>query len=303
MASKAVREREQAMLTRARASLMRAVALQPHYHQAYVNLLLALHWGGQEDAGSELVEMYLEQFHNDLRRINAATFRNQACLLLQGGRPITPEAARLLILAHFCTGGELTRGRKMLQELKTLYVLNAHDHSIGYLDAYRNAFRSKDPEFVQDLSDDTLHSALLFYLAHAFTSHSLHSAKVEDDVKVDYALLIQGIDLNGEALFFNTKNSSALRLVETQGQIIQFALQRSEKRWDSISTMMGQRFQFYEDYLRQEKCYKLLKERLENVKLGNLAPEFKVPPALIIKMEAVISSEQRDRLRNRVQAT
>jgi hypothetical protein len=303
MATRNVRDREQAMLERARIALMRALALQPHYHQAYVNLLLALHWGGQEAAGSELVEMYLGRFNNDLTQINAAAFANQAFLLLQGGRPMTPEVARLLILAHFCTGGEMTKGQKMLQELKTLYVLNAHEHSIAYLDAYRNAFRVKDPNFVKDLSEDTLHSALLFYLAHAFTSHALQGAKQEEDVKVDYTLLIQGIDLNGEALFFNTQNSSALRLVETQGEIIQFAVQRSEKRWDNINTMMGQRFQFYEEYLRQEKCHKLLKERLDNVKLGQMAPAFRVSPAMVLKMEGVISTEQRDRLRNRVQST
>jgi hypothetical protein len=67
--------------------------------------------------------------------------------------------------------------------------------------------------------------------------------------------------------------------------------------------MMGQRFQFYEEYLRQEKCHKLLKERLDNVKLGQMAPEFRVSPAMVLKMEGVISTEQRDRLRNRVQST
>ncbi|NIP73215.1 MAG: hypothetical protein GWO16_09405, partial [Gammaproteobacteria bacterium] len=150
----------------------------------------------------------------------------------------------------------------MLQELKTLYILNAHDFSVAYLEDYRSAFRMKDEEFIQDLENDELHSALLFYIAHAFTSLSLQQGRGAGELQIEYANLDQAIELLGEALYFNPRNGSALRLVETQAQILQFALMRTQKRWENINQIMGQRFQLYEEYLRQERSAESLRERL-----------------------------------------
>ena len=72
-------------------------------------------------------------------------------------------------------------------------------------------------------------------------------------------------------------------------------MQRSEKRWDSINNSMGQRFQYYEDYLRQEKSYKLLKERLTNLKLDSMVPELKISQNVLLKMDGSINLEQRER--------
>jgi hypothetical protein len=301
--SKHIRERELMLLAKGRTALLRALMLQPRYHQAFVNLMLTIYLGGEPEGDAEIVSTYLSRFDNDLTQMDAAAFRNHAFMILQNGQGMTAEAAKLLILSKFCMGGQLTKGKKLLQELKTLYVLNAHDHTVGYLDTYRNAFRMKDEEFIADIADDALHSAVLFYLAHAFTSLSLLPGKYDTEVALDYVHLNQGVDLNCEALFFNPKNSSALRLVDTQVQILQFAMQRTEKRWENIGNTMGQRFQYYEDYLRQEKSYKLLKERLANLKLEHLVPELKVSQAVLLKMDGSINTEQRERLRQRVQAT
>ena len=80
-------------------------------------------------------------------------------------------------------------------------------------------------------------------------------------------------------------------------------MQRTEKRWENISNTMGQRFQYFEDYLRQDKSYKLMKERLTNLKLESLVPELKISQSVLLKMDGSINVEQRDRLRQRVQAT
>ncbi len=301
--SKHVRDREQMLLAKGRSALLRTLMLQPRYHQAYVNLMLSLYLGGEPDGDAEVVRAYLSRFENDLTQVDGVSFRNHAFMLLQDGQGMTAGVAKLLILANFCMGGRFTKGKKMLQELKTLYVLNAHDHTIQFLEAYRNAFRMKDEEFIADVAHDGLHSALLFYLAHAFTSLALLPAKYDTEIGLDHAHLNQGIELNCESLFFNPKNSSAIRLVDTQVQILQFAVQRTEKRWENISNTMGQRFQYFEDYLRQDKSYQLMKERLTNLKLESLVPELKISQSVLLKMDGSINGEQRDRLRQRVQAT
>jgi hypothetical protein len=293
-----------ALLQNGAAGLMRAIVLQPHYHQAYVNLLVALHYRGDAAEREELIRLYLRHFDNDLAQINGTAFRNLAFLDGQaaGGR-LAPEIVKWLLLAQFCTGGELTKAQRMLQELKTLYILNAHDFSIAYLDAYRSSFRMKEEDFIKDLENDELHSALLFYISHAFTSLALTQGRGEGNLIIEYANLDQAIDLNGEALYFNPRNGSALRLVDTQAQILQFALARSQKRWEGINQMMGQRFQFYEEYLRQEKSAAALRERLATLKLADRLPELKVSRVVLARMAEVISADQRDRLKHRVEAT
>jgi hypothetical protein len=205
-----------------------------------------------------------------------------------------------LIVSQFCMGGEQTHAKKMLQELKTLYILNAHEFSAAYLNEYRTALRMKDQEFVADLADDELHSAILFYIAHAYGSLSLSQATDEEDVGLNHANLDRSIELNSEALYFNGKNSSAVRLVDTQVQIIQFGLRRSERRWENINSTIGQRFQFYEDYLRLMKSYDLLKERVQNLNLTGLVPELSISSAARSKMSTTINAEQRERLQQRV---
>jgi hypothetical protein len=303
LAARPSRERMRPLLDQARGALLRALALQPQYHDAYVNLLLALQVAGEAENEAQLLRLYLGQLGNDIGQLNGTAFRNQALLMHQAAQALVPETVRLLILANFCRGGKLTKAKKMLQELKTLYVLNAHDHIVTFLDAYRNGFRMKDPEFIADMEDDSLHSALLFYLAHAFTSLALVPDRQDGEMGLDHGKLDQGIELNGEALFFNTKNTSAVRLVETQGQIIQYAMQQTEKRWEAINSNLSKRFQYYEDYLRQQRSYSLLRERLTNLKLDSLLPELKIAQGILLKMDSTITSEQRDRLKLRVQAT
>ena len=292
------------LLDNGAAGLLRAIQLQPHYHQAYTNALVVMHRRGEEAERDELIRLYLRQFDSDLAKINGTAFRNLACLEYQGNRErLSPEIVKWLLLAQFCTGGELTKAQKMLQELKTLYILNAHDFSIAYLDAYRSAFRLKDEEFIKDLENDELHSALLFYIAHAFTSLALTQGRGNGDLQIEYSNLDQAIELNGEALYFNPRNGSALRLVDTQAQILQFALARSQKRWANINANMGQRFQLYEEYLRQERSANALRERLTNLKLDERLPELKVSRVALARMSEVISADQRDRLKHRVEAT
>jgi hypothetical protein len=292
------------LLENALAGLMRAVVLQAHYHQAYVNLLVAMRYRGLSEERDEMIRIYLRHFDNDLAQVNGTAFRNLAFLDAQAsnGRT-TPDIVQWLLLAQFCTGGELTKAQRMLQELKTLYILNAHDFSIAYLENYRAAFRMKEADFIKDLENDELHSALLFYISHAFTSLALMQGRANGDLVIEYANLDQAIELNGEALYFNARNGSALRLVDTQAQILQFALARSQKRWENINQMMGQRFQLYEEYLRQEKSANSLRERLTNLKLEGRLPELKVSRVALARMSEVISAEQRDRIKHRVEAT
>ncbi|HKI99816.1 MAG TPA: hypothetical protein VKB51_15175 [bacterium] len=292
------------MLDNCAAGLMRAIALQPHYHQAYVNLLVALRHRGEPGEPDELIRLYLQHFKKDLEQINGTAFRNLAVQEHHANQQrLSPEVVQWLLLSEFCTGGELNKAQRMLQELKTLYILNAHDFSIAYLDAYRSSFRMKDEEFIKSLENDELHSALLFYIAHAFTSLALMQGRGGSDLVIEYANLDQAIDLNGEALYFNPRNGSALRLVDTQAQILQYALARSQKRWENINQTMGQRFQFYEEYLRQEKSTNALRERLTNLKLDDRLPELKISRPALARMSDVISEDQRDRLKHRVEAT
>jgi hypothetical protein len=292
------------LLVKGQIALMQAVVLQRQYHHAFVNLTLCASLSSDPQLEQETLLLYLMQFNGDLGLVNGAALRNMAFVHYQNSfQMLTPDSVRMLVLAAFCSGGELTKAKKMLQELKTLYVLNAHDHSAEYLDHYRNALRMKDAEFVADLTDGGLHSALLFYMGHAFTSRSLATGKFDSDLNLDHAQLDQGIDLAAESLYFNPKNSSTLRLVDTQVQILQYAMQRSDKRWEAISGSMGQRFQYYEDYLRQEKSYKTLKDRLTNLNLGHLVPEVRVSAATLHRMEGSISAEQRERLKQRVRGT
>jgi len=292
------------LLNKARTSLFRALVLQPRFHQAFVNALLCASLASDPEQERELTLLYLNWFENDLTQVNGVLFRNMALVNHRNAfQTLTPEAVRMLLLSAFCGGGQLTKGKKMLQELKTLYVLSAHDHSAEFLDHYRNSLRAKDAEFIADLQDAGVHSALLFYIAHAFTSRCLAPGKYDTELVLDHAQLDQGIDLNTESLYFNPKNGSALRLVETQAQIVQYAMQRTDKRWDSITGTMGQRFQFYEEYLRQEKSLKMLKDRLASVNLTHLVPEVKVSQTTLLRMDGTISGPQRERLQQRVKAT
>jgi hypothetical protein len=299
-----VQDHNRGLLTNCLAGLMQALVLQPTYHQAYVNLMVALRYQGDPVEIEGLVRVYLGRFDNDISQLNGWIFRNLALLDYQSNlERLNPEIIKWLLLAEFCTGGELTKAHKMLQELKTLYILNAHDFSVAYLEAYRTAFRIKDEEFIKDLENNELHSALLFYIAHAFATLSLTQGRQGSELVIEYANLDQSIELNGEALYFNPTNGSALRLVETQAQVLQFALQRTQKRWESINQNMGQRFLLYEEYLRQVKSRENLESRLTDLNLSDRLPEFKVSRAILARMDEVISPEQRDRLKHRVEAT
>lgn len=304
LASRQQRGIDREMLAKGQTGLMRALVLQRNYHHAFVNLTLCATLSANARLQEDVVLLYLSQFGGDLGLVAATAFRNMALVNHQNSFQIlTPQSVRMLILAAFCSGGQATKAKQMLQELKTLYVLNAHDHSVAYLEAYRNALRVKDAEFVADLEDAGLHSALLFYMGHAFTSRALAAGKYDSQLSLDHAQFDQGIELAGESLFFNPKNSSALRLVDTQVQVLQYALQRSEKRWEAMAGSMGQRFQVYEDFLRQEKSCKLLKDRLTGLNLGHLVPDLKIAPATMHRMESSITAVQRERLRQRVLGT
>ena len=292
------------LLSNGISGLMRALVLQKGYHQAYINLLVAFHYLDDMNQRDTLFKMYLETFDHDLSKLNNQAFRNLAFLDHQAnGEMLNPEIVQWVLLAEFCTGGELTKVRQMLQELKTLYILNAHEYSIAYLDTYRTALRLKDEEFIKDLESNEVHSALLFYISHAFTSLSLLQSKNSGELLIDYANLEQSIELNSEALYFNPQNGSAMRLVETQTQILKFAFQRSQKRWENINNTMGQRFQFYEDYLRQDKCLSQLQDRMGTLGMADKIPDIRVSKPVAARMVDVITEEQRDRLRHRVEAT
>jgi hypothetical protein len=295
-----IQDEERRFLEQARTALIRAVQLQPQYHQAYVNLLLVL--ALLEDQGEDdILALYLRSFNASLMNVSGFGFRNKALRETQiNSNALTPDAVKWLVLSLFCAGGEQTKAKRLLQEMKTLYLLNAHDYVVPYLEEYKTLFRIKDAEFVADLEDNSLHSAMLFYIAHAFTSLALVQGRKDTEVAVDHGNLDQAIALNGEALYFNRRNSSAVRLVETQAEIIKFAFQRTDKRWESIQTMLGQRFQLYEDYLRQQKSYTLLREKLASLQMEAAVPEMKLASATVQKMESTITSEQRERLSHRV---
>lgn len=285
-------------------SLMRAILLQNRYHQAYVNLITALRIQGDLEEQDALFGLYLKNFDNDISQLSSLAFSNLAFMEYQkNAEELNSEIVKWMLLAQFSTGGEFTKAKKMLQELKTLYILNAHQFSASYLETYRTGFRMKDEEFIQDLEDNELHSAILFYISHAYSSLSLTSGREGNEIVIDYGNLEQSIDLNTEALYFNPRNGSAVRLVTTQVQVLQYALRRTLQNWENINKAMGQRFQFYEEYLRQDKCITQLTEHLKNLKLGRLVPKMKLPRSILIKMDEVISNEQRDRIKHRVEAT
>lgn len=282
-------------------ALMRSLVLQPQYHQAYVNLLVALHYGGEYEGVEELVRLYLENFGGEIARVNGLMFRNLAVLNYRKNKNrLTPDIVKWLLLEPFSTGGQPGKAGKMLLELKTLYILNAHDFSIPYLNAYQTGLRMRDEDFVRELENTEVHSAILFYLAHAHGSLTLIHPKNSREVVIDFANLEQSIELNGEALYFNPNNRSALRLVDTLGQVLVFGLQRSATRWESINNNLGQRFQFYEDYLRLEKGRDMLAEQLDPLGLVDKVPTFQLPSTIMQKMEEALTEEQRERMKTRV---
>ncbi|MCH8882777.1 MAG: hypothetical protein IIA41_04665 [SAR324 cluster bacterium] len=289
-------------LQKSKGGLMQALVISPDYHQAYVNLCLAVALEGKEDPRA-VIDLYMSQFDNDLSQINPAVFRNLGLLESQEGiGHVPPSMVKWLMLSKLCSGGEMTDGRKMLQELKTLYILNAHEYSAVYLETYRSALRTHQESFIEDLKNDNVHSAILFHIAHAHTYLSLAQGKDNSELKVDLDKLDQGIDLNSEALYFNRKNPMAERLVETQSQLLVYLSRRAEQRWDNINVNIGQRFQLYEDFLRQERTYGQMKQRLAELKLESLLPEIQISQAARLKMDGVISEDQRKRIRDRVMA-
>ncbi len=300
LAARMNEQEDQDYLAKSINGLLQAVHLNSHYHHAYVNLVLAMHLA-MEPGREQVLGMYLESFQGNLAVLDRQLFRNLAVLESQAnGSHDHPEALKWLIVSHFSRGGELTKGRKMLQELKTLYILNAHEIASRYLDGYRSALRQDDREFITDLEDNAIHSAILFHIAHSFASRSLNQGKGNQEVVLDHEHLDQSIELNADALYFNAQNVSALRLVDTQKSIIRFALKRSEKRWEHINTSMSNRFSYYEDYLREMKSYGKLKERLTSVSLGRLVSTMKFSETAALRMDVNLTADQRERLRNRV---
>lgn len=283
--------------------LMRAVQLNPHYHQAYVNLLTAMHLGS-EPGQHEVIQLYLSSLDGNVVEMDTHLFRNLAALEAQAHNTnVHPAAIKWLVLSYFSLGGELTKGRKLLQDLKTLYMLNAHELASRHLNTYRTALRQNDEEFIADMEVDPIHSAVLFHIAHSFASRSLGQGKNNAEVVVEHENLEQSIALNTDALFFNPKNDAALRLVETQKSVIEFALRRSEKRWEQINSNLSNRFTFYEDYLREVKSLDFLRERLSSVNLENMVPDLEFSETAALRMEVTLTKEQKERLRNRVQLT
>ncbi|MDH4248242.1 MAG: hypothetical protein OEW39_10535 [Deltaproteobacteria bacterium] len=282
-------------------ALLRAISLQHGYHQAFINLIIAQHLDENQEDIKATLALYLEHFNGDFAKLSSLCFRNLAWLeIRQSDNRLTPEIVRWVLLSQFASGGELTRAHKVLQELKTLYILNAHEFSITYLEVYRRAFRSKDEEFIKDLEDSNIHSALLFYIAHGYGSSCIMQTKKSTEVTIDYDNLARSIELNSDSLYFNPNNGNGLRLIDTQGQILQFGLSRTHKRWESINQMMGQRFMFYEDFLRLKKCHEMLAERLTSLGLEKKIPEFKPQDSTLAKMREALTEDQRERLRSRV---
>lgn len=294
-------ERKQ-LLHQGKAAFRRALVLQDGYHHAYQNLVLSMQLS-HEPRSEEVVDLYLNHFNRDMNIIDGQLFKNLSLIAFQTHKEeLNPETLQWLIISHFCHGGHETMGKNMLQELKTLYVLNAHDISTRYLTEYRTGLRQNIPEFIADLEDTTLHSALLFYLSHAFTSLSLTQGRRDSELVLNHENLDQSVELNADSLYFNEKNSSAIRLVETQTQILSFALKRSEKRWEKINSTLGSRFQFYEDFLRQQKSYQLIKDRLESLALGEMVPQIQISQNALSKIDVTLTQEQRERLQTRVKS-
>jgi len=296
-------DEERALIDKAITALLRAVQLQPTFHQAYTNLILCLDLL-DSDGRRDIERDYLASFGGDLGKVTGTVYRNKAYYAHEEhGLVAMPAVYKWLIVSRFCLGGEQSHAKKMLQELKTLYILNAHDFSATYLNAYRSALRSKNQEFIAELENEELHSAILFYIAHAYASLALQPGATDDDLNLNYENLDRAIELNADALYFNSKNTSAVRLVSTIVEILDYALGKSEKRWENINNTIGQRFQYYEDYLRQMKTYQLLKERLETLGLSNLVPQLSVSDTARVKMDGTITADQRERLKQRVEMT
>ena len=117
------------------------------------------------------------------------------------GNQATPGLMKWLLLASLCTGGVLTAGKKMLQELKTLYVLNAHEYGAAYLDSYRSALRTNQESFIEDLRDDNLHSALLFFIAHALHYSAITMGRGGEDLRVELDGLDGGVGQIGRQVW------------------------------------------------------------------------------------------------------
>ena len=88
--------------------------------------------------------------------------------------------------------------------------------------------------------------------------------------------------------------------MQSQVQLLQYLSRRTEKRWEDINTKLGQRFQMYEDYLREQRSAGHLKSRLAEIGREELVPRIQVSRAVRLKMDGVIDQEQRQRIRDRV---
>ncbi|MDH4224606.1 MAG: hypothetical protein OEW12_03050 [Deltaproteobacteria bacterium] len=300
----ATEDREnQFLFSQARVSLLQTLALNPAYHQAYVNLILTmgLLWETSQTELEELAALYLKTFQNHLGLLHHHFFTNLAVLdAKRSGQTYSVGMAQWLFISQLSGGGELTEGKKMLQELKTLYVLNAHEVAGAYLNTYRHHVRMENPVFMGDIQDDLLHSAILFYIAHALTYLSIKQGQEESDLELDFDRLKRAIETTTESLFFNRKNSSAIRLVETQSQLLTFVISRLERKWERIKQHMSQRFQMYEDYLRLVKIRNVLNSRLMDLGLHTLTTDSKLSLSVVSKIEMYMSSSQRERIEERV---
>ncbi|MDH4121201.1 MAG: hypothetical protein OEV94_05825 [Deltaproteobacteria bacterium] len=297
-------------LSRAQSGLLRAASLNRDYHQALVNLGIALgldHSQG-EAARMTLFHHYLDRFGGKLAAVFNSFMRNQARIeYLREGNQYSPAMAMWLVLSHLAGPAELTTGQQMLQELKTLYVLNAHEFSASYLRQYKRLIRTSDPEFGEDIDDDGLHSAILFYMAHAHVYLAIGrkkdpKTKVEE-TEVNYPTMREGVELLSQSLGHNAANSSARRLVETLGQLLVFLMKKTEKKWETARLQPAIRFTLYEETLRQKDVLGLMKEKMTPLNLGSLVPDYSLPEATQGRIDQLLTSDQKSRLAQRVTET
>ena len=302
--TKGVEAQRNDYLKKAESAFMQAILLQPTFHDAYVNLALVSQLLNSPHL-ERLYRLYLDRFGGDIKQLKGTVFVNRAFLINEGQhvahQPFLPESYKWLLLSRFCSGGSRTAAGRMLRDLKSLFILQGHGISAGYLRLYQQSLM-REPSFAEDLKNPELHSAILFYLAHAFTYLSLpgHRKQVQDDGQImDYQHFARGIRLNGQALFFNPQNPSALSLISTQRFALRFALRKSEQRWETANhPARAQRA--YEEYLRQMQCHALLSARIQTLKLSQPLPR----PQFSAKAEAnlfrLFPAAAQNRLQSRV---
>lgn len=286
-------------LLKAKNAFSRAIDLDPGYHAAYVNNVL-IDCLLPDGNPVKLIKEYKAAFGDQVFSIDGMVFRHVALNEFKHeGYLLAPKVVfnLMVYLSSKHIEDSEHEAEEMLADLKTLYLLNSHDLVLAYHQKYVAQSRDQFSRFYEGLTDDGVHSALLFYFAHAFCALALKQSKMngKEHVTIDYDKLQTAVELVTNSLFFHHENPSSTRLLNTVTHIIKYSLGEIRKKWENIliNKSSASRMIMYEDYIRTMKVKQVLMERLQEVNLDIDTDNLDLPESIRLQMFQSLSDAQR----------